>query len=169
MNYYWKYLTQILVKIVLVWVGKTVEPWLQQGINEYLGRLKHYISFEVKEIPALRNSKNLTFDQIKEKEGETILAMLLPGDHLVLLDEHGKQFTSRQFAAEIEGHMNMSTKRWVFVIGGAYGFSEAVYKVARQQMSLSKLTFSHQMVRVIFLEQLYRSMTILKGEPYHHD
>ncbi|MFT3740139.1 MAG: 23S rRNA (pseudouridine(1915)-N(3))-methyltransferase RlmH [Breznakibacter sp.] len=157
------------MKIVLVWIGKTTEAWLQSGISEYLGRLKYYIPVEVKEISALRNTKSLTLDQIKEKEGELVLSTLMPGDHLLLLDESGKQLSSRGFAAEIENHINLSTKRMVFVIGGAYGFSDAVYKSAKQRISLSKLTFSHQMVRVIFLEQMYRGMTILKGEPYHHD
>jgi 23S rRNA (pseudouridine1915-N3)-methyltransferase len=157
------------MKVVLIWVGKTVEPWLQQGIDEYAQRLKHYIPFEIKEIPALKNAKSLDFEQIKQREGSAILASLLPGDYLVLLDEKGKQPSSRDFARFFETQMNSSVKRLVFVIGGAYGFSGDVYKTAQMQLSLSKMTFSHQMVRVIFTEQVYRAMTILKGEPYHHE
>jgi len=163
------YFELIYMKVVLIWVGKTTESWLQQGINEYAQRLKHYIPFEIKELPVLKNAKSLEFEQIKQKEGEMILASVLPGDYLVLLDEKGKQPSSREFARFFETHMNASVKRLVFVIGGAYGFSNDVYQAAQSQVSLSRLTFSHQMVRVIFTEQVYRAMTILKGEPYHHD
>jgi 23S rRNA (pseudouridine1915-N3)-methyltransferase len=157
------------MKITLIWVGKTVEPWLQKGIEDYTGRLKHYIPFEVKEIASVKNARNLDEIQLKMKEGELILSALQAGDHLVLLDENGKQPTSREFATAIDKHQHAMIKRLVFVIGGAYGFSDAVYAAAASKLSLSKMTFSHQMVRLIFTEQLYRAMTILKGEPYHHD
>ncbi|MBN2743341.1 23S rRNA (pseudouridine1915-N3)-methyltransferase [Breznakibacter xylanolyticus] len=157
------------MKVTLIWIGKTVEPWLQAGIDEYTGRLKHYLPFEIKEIASVKNAKNLDESQLKQKEGELILSALQPGDHLVLLDENGKQPSSREFSTIIDKHQHGMVKRLVFVIGGAYGFSDAVYAAANSKMSLSRMTFSHQMVRVIFTEQLYRAMTILKGEPYHHD
>lgn len=157
------------MKALLVWVGKTVEPWLVSGIDNYAKRLKHYLPFEMKEISALKNVKSLSSDQLKTKEGELILSVLQPGDFVVLLDENGKTLSSREFAAMLDSHLLQGTKRIVFVIGGAFGFSNEVYAAAKQSLSLSKMTFSHQMVRVVFLEQLYRANTILKGEPYHHD
>ena len=120
-------------------------------------------------IPDIKNVKNLREEQQKEKEGELILKMLQPGDYLVLLDEHGKSFTSMEFATYLERKMHVVSKRLVFVIGGPYGFSEAVYKAASEKISLSKMTFSHQMIRLIFVEQIYRAMTILNNEPYHHE
>ena len=157
------------MKIELVWIGKTSEEWINKGIEEYLKRLKHYIGFEIKEFQYIKKSAKLSQDEIKVKEGEMLLSYLQPGDVLALLDEKGKAYTSREFSEFVNQQMLRSVKRLIFVIGGAYGFSEAVYNKKQYQASLSKMTFSHQMVRVIFLEQLYRAMTILNGEPYHHD
>lgn len=156
--------------IELVVVGKTVGAWLEMGIDEYLKRLKHYTRLMVTVIPELKNAKNLREDQIRTTEGELILGKIAsPGDYLVLLDENGTlPEGSVCFAEWLQGIMNRGTKRLVFVIGGAYGFSPAVYDRANEKVSLSKMTFSHQMVRLIFTEQLYRAFTILGGEPYHH-
>lgn len=155
--------------IELLLVGKTNQPWLVAGMREYEQRLKHYVRFNSTVIPELKNARNLTDDQIREKEGELILSRLGPSDRLVLLDEHGKQFSSTGMAEWLQKNMNRGWKRMVFVVGGAYGFSEKVYARAEEKLSLSPMTFSHQMVRVIFTEQLYRAFTILKGEPYHHN
>ena len=157
------------MKISLVVIGKTDAAYFVDAINEYKNRLVHYIPFEMEVIPDIKNVKNLREDQQKEKEGELILKTLQPGDYLVLLDEHGKSFTSMEFATYIERKMHVVPKRLVFVIGGPYGFSEAVYKAASEKISLSKMTFSHQMIRLIFVEQIYRAMTILNNKPYHHE
>ena len=157
------------MKISLVEIGKTGAAYFVDAINEYKNRLVHYIPFEMEVIPDIKNVKNLREDQQKEKEGELILKTLQPGDYLVLLDEHGKSFTSMEFATYIERKMHVVPKRLVFVIGGPYGFSVAVYKAASEKISLSKMTFSHQMIRLIFVEQIYRVMTILNNEPYHHE
>lgn len=157
------------MKISLVVIGKTDAAYFVDAINEYKNRLVHYIPFEMEVIPDIKNVKNLREDQQKEKEGELILKTLQPGDYLVLLDEHGKSFISMEFATYIERKMHVVPKRLVFVIGGPYGFSEAVYKAASEKISLSKMTFSHQMIRLIFVEQIYRAMTILNNEPYHHE
>ena len=157
------------MKISLVVIGKTDAAYFVDAINEYKNRLVHYIPFEMEVIPDIKNVKNLREDQQKEKEGELILKTLQPGDYLVLLDEHGKSFTSMEFATYIERKMHVVPKRLVFVIGGPYGFSQKVYQAAHEKMSLSKMTFSHQMVRLIFVEQLYRAMNILNGGPYHHE
>lgn len=156
------------MKICLMVIGKTDEAYLQKGIDLFLKRIPHYISFELKIIPDLKNSKNLSENQQKEKEGELILQQLTGFDELILLDEHGTEVSSVDFARFLEKKMLSGIKRLVFVIGGPYGFSESVYSKAAGKISLSKMTFSHQMVRLIFAEQLYRAMTILKGEPYHH-
>jgi len=156
------------MKVVFVVIGKTDASYFTEAIDEYKNRLIHYIPFEMTVIPDIKNVKNLSEVQQKEKEGELILKTLQAGDYLVLLDEHGKEFTSVQFASYIEKKMHTIPKRFVFVVGGPYGFSESVYKAAAEKISLSKMTFSHQMIRMIFVEQLYRAMTILKGEPYHH-
>ena len=140
-----------------------------EAINEYKNRLVHYIPFEMEVIPDIKNVKNLSESQQKEKEGELILKALQAGDQLFLLDDKGKEFTSMQFSAYIERKMHTVSKRLVFVVGGPYGFSEAVYKAASEKISLSKMTFSHQMIRLIFVEQVYRAMTILNNEPYHHE
>ena len=157
------------MKVSLIVIGKTDASYLSDAITEYKNRLVHYIPFEMLVIPDIKNVKNLSENQQKEKEGELILKALQPGDCLVLLDEHGQEFTSRQFAAYMEKKMHNVAKRLVFVIGGPYGFSDAVYKAAAEKISLSKMTFSHQMIRLIFTEQLYRAMTILHNEPYHHE
>lgn len=157
------------MKIALVVIGKTDAGYFVEAINEYRNRLVHYIPFEMEVIPDIRNVRNLSELQQKEKEGELILKSLQPGDYLVLLDEKGKEFTSLQFSAYIEKKMHAVSRRLVFVIGGPYGFSEAVYKAAAEKISLSKMTFSHQMIRLFFVEQLYRAMTILNHEPYHHE
>ena len=157
------------MKISLIVIGKTDASYFVDAINEYKNRLVHYIPFEMEIIPDIKNVKNLREEQQKEKEGELILKMLQPGDYLVLLDEHGKSFTSMEFATYLERKMHVVSKRLVFVIGGHYGFSEAVYKAASEKISLSKMTFSHQMIRLIFVEQIYRAMTILNNEPYHHE
>lgn len=157
------------MKISLIVIGKTDASYFVDAINEYKNRLVHYIPFEMEIIPDIKNVKNLREEQQKEKEGELILKMLQPGDYLVLLDEHGKSFSSMEFATYLERKMHVVSKRLVFVIGGPYGFSEAVYKAASEKISLSKMTFSHQMIRLIFVEQIYRAMTILNNEPYHHE
>ncbi len=157
------------MKISLIVIGKTDASYFVDAINEYKNRLVHYIPFEMEIIPDIKNVKNLREEQQKEKEGELILKMLQPGDYLVLLDEHGKSYTSMEFATYLERKMHVVSKRLVFVIGGPYGFSEAVYKAASEKISLSKMTFSHQMIRLIFVEQIYRAMTILNNEPYHHE
>ena len=153
------------MKIALIVIGKTDAGYFVEAINEYKNRLVHYIPFEMEVIPDIKNVKNLSESQQKEREGDLILKALQPGDYLVLLDEKGKEFTSVQFSTYIE----RKTKRLVFVVGGPYGFSDAVYKAAAEKISLSKMTFSHQMIRLIFIEQLYRAMTILNNEPYHHE
>jgi 23S rRNA (pseudouridine1915-N3)-methyltransferase len=157
------------MKISLIVVGRTVEKHYITAINDYIERTKHFISFDMEVIPELKNTKNLTMDQQKEKEGELILKAFQPGDVIVLLDEFGKEFRSVDFANWIEKKMANVNKRLVFVIGGPYGFSQKVYEAAHEKISLSKMTFSHQMVRLIFVEQLYRAMTILNNGPYHHE
>ena len=157
------------MKILLLAVGRTVEKHYITAVNDYLERTKHYISFDIEIIPELKNTKNLSTELQKEKEGELILRALQPGDTAILLDEHGKEFRSVEFASWIERKMHVVHKRLVFIIGGPYGFSPSVYNAAQEKISLSKMTFSHQMVRLIFVEQLYRAMTILNNSPYHHE
>ena len=156
------------MKTELILVGKTNDKHFQEGIDDYCQRIGHYMPFSITVIPELKNTKSLSFQQQKEREGELILAKLQSSDHVVLLDEHGKDFRSVEFARWIE-QKNASVRRLVFVIGGPYGFSEAVYSRANEKISLSKMTFSHQMVRLVFVEQIYRACTIIKGEPYHHE
>lgn len=157
------------MKIGILTVGKTQQDFVQKGIEEFAGRIKHYLPFELEVIPDLKNTRNLSWEQIKEKEGELILKNIRPEDYVVLLDEKGKEFTSLQFAEYIERKMHSIPKRLIFIIGGAYGFSPAVYLAAQEKIALSKMTFSHQLIRVIFIEQLYRAMSILNNEPYHHE
>jgi 23S rRNA (pseudouridine1915-N3)-methyltransferase len=157
------------MKIQLTVVGKTFQDFVLKGVDEYAARLKHYLPFEMEIIPDIKNAKNLSFDQIKEREGELILKSLQAGDFVVLLDECGMTFTSLGFSQYIEKKMQTVPKRLVFVIGGPYGFSQKVYETAQERIALSKMTFSHQLVRLIFVEQLYRAMTILGNEPYHHE
>lgn len=157
------------MKITLLTVGKTDKDWVRQGMDIYVSRLKHYIPFAVVEIPELKNVSALTKDQIKVREGELILKNIKPTDDLILLDERGKEFSSVEFAKVIQDKISYVGKDMVYVIGGAYGFSDAVYQRANSKISLSRMTFSHQMVRAIFVEQIYRAFTIMKGEPYHHE
>lgn len=157
------------MKVTLLVVGKTVNKHFIDLISDYSDRLKHYIGFELQVIPDIKNTKSLSEAQQKSMEGEQILKSIQPGDHLVLLDEHGKEFRSIEFSKWIEQKMQTVSRRLVFVIGGPYGFSDDVYRVAKEKLSISKMTFSHQMIRLIFVEQLYRAMTIMRGEPYHHE
>lgn len=156
------------MNIKLIAIGKTDNKNLQSLIQEYQKRLSFYIKFELEIIPDIKNGKNLSESQQKEKEGEFILSKIAPTDQLILLDENGKTFSSIEFSAELQKKMNTGVKTVVFVIGGPYGFSETVYTKAQAKISLSQMTFSHQMVRLFFIEQLYRGFTILKNEPYHH-
>ena len=157
------------MKIALLTVGKTDRDWVKQGLDIYMARLKHYIPFSINEIPELKNVSALSKDQIKTREGELILKNIKPTDDVILLDEHGKEYSSVEFASLLQKKISYEGKDIVFVIGGAYGFSEAVYIRANSKISLSRMTFSHQMVRAIFAEQIYRAFTIMKGEPYHHE
>lgn len=156
------------MKTLLILVGKTTSKVFNTGINDYVERISHYMPFDIITIPELKNTKNITEEQQKEKEGELILKHIQPGDTLVLLDEHGKEFRSIELANWLERKQH-TCRRLVFVIGGPYGFSKEVYDKANEKISLSKMTFSHQMVRLIFTEQIYRACTIIKGEPYHHE
>lgn len=156
------------MKIELIQVGKTVNKIFVEGINEYLGRIKHYVPFNITTIPEIKNTKSLSESQQKTLEGTLILKQLQAQDTVVLLDEHGKEFRSVEFAVWLEKQQQVA-RRLVFVIGGPYGFSDDVYERANSKISLSKMTFSHQMVRLIFCEQLYRACTIIQGEPYHHE
>ena len=157
------------MKIKLVAVGKTDDKNLQTLIDAYQNRLKHYIQFEIEIIPDIKNVKNLSEIQQKEKEGELILKKLTATDTLILLDENGSSFSSVAFSDYLQKKMNSGIKQMVLVIGGPYGFSEAVYKQSQGKIALSKMTFSHQMIRLFVVEQLYRAFTILKNEPYHHE
>lgn len=157
------------MKICLLVIGKTDANYFLQAIGEYVNRLGHYLPFELEVIPDLKNTKTLSVDQQKTKEGELILKSLQPSDYVVLLDERGKEYTSLQFASYIEKKTHTVSKRLVFIIGGPYGFSQEVYGKASEKLTLSRMTFSHQMIRLIFVEQLYRAMTILNNEPYHHE
>ena len=156
------------MNIKLIAVGKTDNPALQQLISTYEKRLSYYINFELQLLPDIKNSKSLSEEQQKIKEGELILSYVEPSHHLILLDERGKEYTSIAFADELQKKMNTVIQQLTFVIGGPYGFSQAVYQRANSKLSLSKLTFSHQMIRLFFVEQLYRAFTILRNEPYHH-
>lgn len=157
------------MKISLIFVGKTTDSAVDHGVEKYLKRMKRYIPFQIDIIPALKNTRNMSEAEIKIKEGESIINRLGPSDFLVLLDEKGIEMTSFQFASFIEKSMHLSIKNLVFVVGGAYGFSEKVYQKAQRKISLSQMTFSHQIIRMIFLEQIYRAFTIIKNEPYHHE
>ena len=157
------------MNVTLLCVGKTDFSWVKEGLELYVSRLKRYVPFKEEEIPHLKNASALSEAVIKEKEREIILSKLRPSDYVILLDEHGKEYRSVEFASKLEALLSRNSRDIVFIIGGAYGFSEAVYSRADEKISLSKMTFSHQMVRVVFTEQLYRAFTILKGEPYHHE
>ncbi|MDR0349574.1 MAG: 23S rRNA (pseudouridine(1915)-N(3))-methyltransferase RlmH [Tannerella sp.] len=157
------------MRIILLVVGKTDLHYWKEALSEYQGRLMHYIPFEMEVIPDIKHVKNMTELQQREKEGVLILKYLQAGDYTVLLDERGKEYTSVQFAAYLAKKMQLIPKRLVFVIGGPYGYSESVYHAAREKLALSKMTFSHQMIRPVFMEQLYRAMTIIRNESYHHE
>lgn len=156
------------MKIKVICIGKTGKGFLLEGEQEYLNRLKHYVPMERIEIPDLKNAKKLTVDQIKKQEGELILSKINSGEQVYLLDEHGKTFTSEKFADFLQQRFNQGGHALTLIIGGPYGFSDEIYAAAHGKVSMSELTFSHQMIRMILFEQIYRGMTILKGEPYHH-
>lgn len=156
------------MKTELLLVGKTTDKNLQAGIDDYVGRIGHYMPFALTVIPELKNTKSLSEDQQKTLEGEAILKLLQPSDTLVILDEKGREYRSIEFASWL-AKRQQTARRLVFLIGGPYGFSEAIYERANEKISLSKMTFSHQLVRLIFAEQLYRACTINKNEPYHHE
>ena len=157
------------MKIKLIVVGKSAFDFVKEGEEVYEKRLVHYLPFEKIVLPDIKNPKNLSLEELKKKEGEMILSKITNQDFLVLMDENSYQYTSTKFASWLEQKVNEGTRSMIFVIGGAFGFSEDVYNRSNQLISLSKMTFSHQLVRIIFLEQLYRAQTILKGEPYHHE
>jgi len=157
------------MKIVLITIGKTNEKYLIEGISDYQKRLKHYTNFERIEIANIKNAKNFSESELMKREGELILKQIQNSDHLVLLDDKGKDFTSQKFSQKLQQWMLSGKKRLVFVVGGAYGFSDEIYKRGNEKLSLSKMTFSHQMVRLFFVEQIYRGYTILNNEPYHHE
>ena len=157
------------MKILLLVIGKTDEDYLVTGIKKYVGRLGHYVSFEMKEIPDIRNRKTLSEEQQKKAESFLLLSQLQPSDQVVLLDERGKSYTSVEFSESLEKGMASGAKRMVFLIGGPYGFAPEVYERANDKLSLSQMTFSHQMIRLLFVEQLYRALTILNHLPYHHE
>lgn len=157
------------MKICFLVIGKTDQKYLQTGIDEYAKRLKHYTNFELKIIPDIKKGKKLSEEEQKKQEGDKILANISDSDQVILLDENGKQYTSNDFSKYIEKLSLSGKKRIVFVVGGPYGFSNAVYERANSKMALSLMTFSHQMVRLIFTEQLYRAYSILNNEPYHHN
>jgi len=156
------------MKISLYLIGKTDDTYIKDGFEKFQKRLKHYIKFETIVLPDIKKAKNLSEQQQKQKEAELILSKVETSDFLILLDEKGKEFTSVQFSSYLQKKMLAATKHLIFVIGGPYGFDQSVYERANDKIALSKMTFSHQMVRLIFIEQLYRAFTILKGEPYHH-
>lgn len=157
------------MKITLLAIGKTNTKYLQEGIEQYIKRLSHYIPFEFKILPDVKTTKGLTQEKQKEMEGQMFLNCIQSGDVVVLLDEKGKEMTSREFSVYLDKKMVTVAKNLIFVIGGPYGFSQEIYNRANEKLSLSKMTFSHEMIRLFFIEQIYRAMTILKGEPYHHD
>lgn len=157
------------MEILLITIGKTSTKYIREGIDIYISRLKHYIPFRTLELPDVKRTSSLTEIRQKEIEGEAFLSHIAPYDYVTLLDERGASPTSRQFADIIEKHQVSGRKRVVFLVGGPYGFSPKVYERADSQISLSKMTFSHEMVRLFFIEQVYRACTILRGEPYHHD
>lgn len=156
------------MEILLIAVGKTTTPYIAEGVDDYLKRLKHYLTFSMQCLRDVRKKGKLTPERQKEEEGQTILSQLQLSDFVMLLDENGIEVTSEGFAEMLQKHMASGLKRMVFVIGGPYGFSPEVYARANKKLSLSRMTLSHEMVRLMFTEQVYRAMTILNGEPYHH-
>ena len=156
------------MKVVLVTIGKTNAKYLLDGISEYRSRLRHYTDFDIIEIPNVKNAKNLSKLELIKREGVLFLNQMKTSDYIVLLDEKGKRFTSLKFADKLQQMMLLGKKRIIFLVGGAYGFSDEVYNRSMEQISLSEMTFSHQMIRLFFVEQLYRGFSILNNEPYHH-
>lgn len=157
------------MKLLVLFTGRTQGNVYPKLIEEYAQRIVHYIPFQIEEIPDLKNTKSLSEEQQKEREADMVFERIQPGDILVLLDEHGKEFTSREFSQWMDQKMQTVPKRLVLLIGGPYGFAQRIYNAAQSKISLSKMTFSHQMVRLFLVEQIYRSFTIIRGEPYHHD
>lgn len=157
------------MKSTLIVIGKTTDARFTALIQEYVDRISHYIPFNIEVIPELKNAKNLSIDQQKEREAELLQKQLQSGDYLVLLDEHGRERRSMDFAQWMQKRMASSPKRLVFVVGGPYGFAQQIHRMANEEISLSQMTFSHQMIRLLFVEQIYRAMTILNNEPYHHE
>lgn len=154
--------------ILLLTIGKTKINFVKDGIIEYNNRLKRYIPFSMLELPDIKSTKGISEQLIKQREGEMILEKINPPDFIVLLDEKGREYSSVEFAGYLQKLMSLGRKRAVFIIGGPYGFSEEVYSRADAKLSLSRMTFNHEMVRLFFIEQIYRGITILRGEPYHH-
>lgn len=157
------------MKTVLIVVGKTTDKHFIASIEEYVKRVNRYIPFAIEVVPELKSTKNLSEGEQKEREAELIRKALQPGDHVVLLDEHGNERTSMQFASWMQKRMAASPRRLVFLVGGPYGFAPAIHALGNEEISLSRMTLSHQMIRLLFVEQIYRAMTILNGEPYHHE
>lgn len=157
------------MKITLLAIGKTGTSYLREGIEGYVKRIVHYVPFEFKILPDIKNTRSLTEERQKAMEGEAFMSAMQPGDYVVLLDERGKEMTSRGFSEYIAAKMHVVSRQLIFVIGGPYGFSPEMYARADDKLSLSRMTFSHEMVRLFFVEQIYRAMTIMRGEPYHHD
>lgn len=157
------------MKITLLAIGKTGTSYLREGIEGYVRRIGHYVPFEFKILPDIKNTRSLTEERQKAMEGEAFMSVMQPGDYVVLLDERGKEMTSRGFSEYIAAKMHVVSRQLIFVIGGPYGFSPEMYARADDKLSLSRMTFSHEMVRLFFVEQIYRAMTIMRGEPYHHD
>ena len=157
------------MELMLLTMGKTDVAWVKDGLEIYVSRLRHYVPFRLEEIPQLRGVGSLSPEQIRQKEGELLLKHVPDGARLILLDEHGREFRSKEFASWIETQLSAGGKTLCFAVGGAYGFSQAFRERAQGSISLSKMTFSHQMVRTVFAEQLYRAFTILRGEPYHNE
>lgn len=157
------------MNIKLIVVGKNEQKYLKEALDIYIKRLTHYINFELVVLPDVKNAKNMSVSELKDKEAELILKHSAKADKVVLLDEKGKEFSSVEFSKYIEKQMNASLKTLAFVVGGAFGFSDKVYSQAGEKLSISKMTFSHQMIRLLFVEQLYRAFTIIKGEPYHNE
>ena len=157
------------MKGVLIVVGKTTDKRFEAITQEYIERIRHYIPFTIEVIPELKNTKGLSQDEQKKREGELIQKNLQPGDYIVLLDEHGSERSSMDFSSWMQKKMAAGPKRLVFIVGGPYGFSDAIHQKGNEEISLSRMTLSHQMIRMFFVEQIYRAMTILNGEPYHHE
>lgn len=157
------------MKTVLLVVGKTTDKHFIASIEEYVSRINHYMPFAIEVIPELKGTKNLSESQQKEREAELIKKVLLPGDYIVLLDEHGRERRSVEFASWMQKKMASGPRRLVFMVGGPYGFAPEIHKLGNEEISLSQMTLSHQMIRLLFVEQIYRAMTILNGEPYHHE